>query len=111
MKIYVVKPVIALLNKLPIAKYRMVVSVTAYMVTFLVCGLWHGSTLNFILWGLWHGLGLSVYKMFTYNRPVKHLTMPRKMTGISITFVFVTIGWIFFNYPVDKLLIMFELLF
>ena len=111
LKIYVFKPVIALLNKLPVAKYRMVVSVTAYMVTFLVCGLWHGSTLNFILWGLWHGLGLSVYKMFTYNRPVKHLTMPRKMTGISITFVFVTIGWIFFNYPVDKLLIMFELLF
>ena len=49
LKIYVFKPVISLLNKLPIAKYRMVVSVMAYMVTFLVCGLWHGSTLNFAL--------------------------------------------------------------
>ena len=111
LKIYVFKPVIALLNKLPIAKYRMAVSVTAYMVTFLVCGLWHGSTLNFLFWGLWHGLGLSVYKLFTYGKPVKPLTMPRKILGISATFVFVTIGWIFFNYPVDKLLVMFKLLF
>jgi alginate O-acetyltransferase complex protein AlgI len=111
LKIYVFKPVIALLNKLPIAKYRMLVSVMAYMVTFLVCGLWHGSTLNFVLWGLWHGLGLSVYKLFTYRKPVKPLTRPRKVCGICLTFVFVTIGWIFFNYPVDKLLIMFKLLF
>ena len=111
LKIYVFKPVIALLNKLPIAKYRMVVSVTAYMVTFLVCGLWHGSTLNFVLWGLWHGLGLSVYKLFTYRKTVKPLTRPRKVIGICLTFVFVTIGWVFFNYPVDKLLITFKLLF
>ena len=111
LKIYVFKPVIALLNKLPIAKYRMLVSVTAYMVTFFVCGLWHGSTLNFVLWGLWHGLGLSVYKLFTYGKPAKPITTPRKVIGVCATFVFVTIGWIFFNYSVDKLLIMMKLLF
>ena len=111
LRIYVFKPVVALLNRLPIAKYRMVVSVTAYMVTFFVCGLWHGSTLNFVIWGLWHGVGLSVYKLFTYGKPVKEATALRKTLGICGTFVFVTIGWIFFNYPVDKLLIMFKLLF
>ena len=111
LKMYVFKPVIALLNKLPIAKYRMLVSVTAYMVTFLVCGLWHGSTLNFVLWGLWHGFGLSVYKLFTYGKSVRPLTTSRKVMSICITFVFVTIGWIFFNYPVDKLLIIFKMLF
>ena len=111
LKIYVFKPVIALLNKLPIAKYRMLVSVTAYMVTFLVCGLWHGSTLNFVLWGLWHGLGLSVYKLLTYGKPAKPMTTHRKILGVFVTFVFVTIGWIFFNYPIDKLLIMMKLLF
>ena len=111
LRIYVFKPVIALLNRLPIAKYRMVVSVTAYMITFFVCGLWHGSTLNFVIWGLWHGVGLSVYKLFTYGKPVKEVTALRKTAGICGTFVFVTIGWIFFNYPVDKLLIMFKLLF
>lgn len=111
LRIYVFKPVIALLNRLPIAQYRMVVSVTAYMITFFVCGLWHGSTLNFVIWGLWHGVGLSVYKLFTYGKPVKEATSLRKTAGICGTFVFVTIGWIFFNYPVDKLLIMFKLLF
>ena len=111
LRIYVFKPVIALLNRLPIAKYRMVVSVTAYMITFFVCGLWHGSTLNFVIWGLWHGVGLSVYKLFTYGKPVKEATALLKSAGICGTFVFVTIGWIFFNYPVDKLLIMFKLLF
>lgn len=111
LKIYVFKPVISLLNRLPIAKYRMVVSVTAYLVTFLVCGLWHGSTLNFVIWGLWHGIGLSVYKLFTYGKKMEPLTASRKVVGICVTFLFVTVGWVFFNYPVDKLLIMFKMLF
>lgn len=111
LKIYVFKPVIALLNRLPIAKWRMVVSVTAYLVTFLVCGLWHGSTLNFVLWGLWHGIGLSVYKLVTYGKNTSSASQLRQIGGITGTFLFVTIGWIFFNYPVDKLLVMFELLF
>ena len=111
LKIYVFKPVVTLLNRLPIAKWRMLVSVTAYIVTFFVCGLWHGSTLNFVLWGLWHGIGLSVYKLFTYAKTKKALSAPRRILGICVTFLFVTVGWIFFNYPIDKLLIMFKLLF
>lgn len=111
LKIYVFKPVISLLNRLPFAKYRMLVSVTAYMITFLVCGLWHGSTLNFVLWGLWHGIGLSVYKLFTYGKTVKPQTTSRRIAGIVATFLFVTVGWVFFNYPVDKLWVMFNLLF
>lgn len=111
LRIYVFKPVISLLNRLPIARYRMVVSVTAYLVTFLVCGLWHGSTVNFVIWGLWHGVGLSVYKLFTYGKPVKGMTKLRKVSGIVGTFLFVTVGWVFFNYPLDKLWIMFKLLF
>lgn len=111
LRIYVFKPVIALLNRTRLQPYRRVVSVMAYMVTFLVCGLWHGSTLNFVLWGLWHGLGLSVYKLFTYNRSPKTPTLARKVSATTLTFLFVTVGWVFFNYPVDKLLIMFKLLF
>lgn len=110
LKIYVFKPLIALLNRFPIRKYRMLVSVIAYMLTFFVCGLWHGSTLNFVLWGLWHGLGLSVYKVFTFHHPIKD-TRVNRILGIVITFVFVTVGWIFFNYPEKELLTMINLLF
>lgn len=110
LKIYVFKPIISLLNRFPIRKFRMTVSVIAYLLTFLVCGLWHGSTLNFVLWGLWHGLGLSVYKIFTFHHPVKP-TRTNRIIGIVVTFVFVTIGWIFFNYPEKELLAMINLLF
>ena len=110
LKIYVFKPIISLLNRFPIRKFRMVVSVIAYLLTFLVCGLWHGSTLNFVLWGLWHGLGLSVYKIFTFHHPVKP-TRTNRIIGIVVTFVFVTIGWIFFNYPEKELWAMINLLF
>lgn len=111
LKIYVFKPVIALLNRFPIARHRMLVSIIAYMITFFVCGIWHGSTLNFVLWGLWHGVGLSVYKLITYGKPIQPLSKTRRIAGICLTFVFVTIGWIFFNYSVDQLWIMFKLLF
>lgn len=110
LKIYVFKPIISLLNRFSIRKFRMVVSVIAYLLTFLVCGLWHGSTLNFVLWGLWHGLGLSVYKIFTFHHPIKP-TRTNRIIGIVVTFVFVTIGWIFFNYPEKELWAMINLLF
>lgn len=111
LKMYVFKPVIALLNRFPIAKYRMLVSVIAYMITFFVCGIWHGSTLNFVLWGLWHGVGLSVYKLISYGKPIQPLSKTRRFAGICLTFVFVTVGWIFFNYSVDQLWLMLKLLF
>lgn len=32
------------------------------IVTFTVCGIWHGSRWGFVLWGLLHGIGLALYK-------------------------------------------------
>ena len=111
LKMYVFKPVIELINRTPIVKYRMLVSVIAYWVTFFVCGLWHGSTLNFVFWGLWHGIGLSIYKVATNKNVGKSNGSLSKIMGVAVTFVFVTVGWIFFNYPVEQLVEMFNLLF
>ena len=110
LKAYVFKPVINLLNRFPIRKYRMTVSVTAYLVTFFVCGLWHGCTLNFVIWGLWHGVGLSMYKIGTRIHPPQPTRLNRVL-GITITFLFVTVGWIFFNYPMEELSNLTKLLF
>ncbi len=110
LKIYVFKPVIALLNRFSIVRYRLLVSVIAYLVTFLVCGLWHGSTLNFVIWGLWHGVGLSVYKIFTHNKKPTE-SYAARIVGIVATFIFVTIGWVFFNYTIDQLATMLNILF
>lgn len=34
------------------------------MITFVICGIWHGLSWTFVLWGGIHGLGLSVYKAY-----------------------------------------------
>lgn len=111
LKKYVFKPVISLLNATPMVSHRLLVSVIAYIVTFFVCGLWHGSTLNFVFWGLWHGVGLSVYKIATNRNVGRSNGSLAKFAGVAVTFVFVTLGWIFFNYPVEQLVEMFNLLF
>jgi D-alanyl-lipoteichoic acid acyltransferase DltB (MBOAT superfamily) len=33
----------------------------ALMVTFLVCGLWHGAAWTFVIWGAYHGMILIIY--------------------------------------------------
>ncbi len=114
LRIYVFKPLIAFFNRFSIRRYRMVVSVCAYLLTFLVCGLWHGSTFNFVLWGLWHGIGLSCYKVLRPRfLPRISSWSPKtvRSVGIIATFLFVTIGWVFFNYSGDELLIIVKMLF
>lgn len=53
--------------------------------TFLVSGIWHGSTLSFIVWGLYHGLLNACW--------------PKKHRSAMLTFLAVAIGWVFFATP------------
>lgn len=34
------------------------------IVTFIICGMWHGEKFNFILWGTYHGIGLAILNMY-----------------------------------------------
>ncbi len=36
----------------------------AFLVAFILCGLWHGLTINFLLWGLIHACGLIVANLY-----------------------------------------------
>lgn len=70
-------------------KLRKVVNV---MITFLVSGMWHGSTWNFILWGGFHGLlNAPNYK--------KRELLPkwRVVLQTIVTFMLVSVGWVFFG--------------
>jgi alginate O-acetyltransferase complex protein AlgI len=72
--------------------------------TMALIGLWHGITWNFFLWGAWHGLGLFVnnrYSAWSRPRLSKLSNQPylSKAFGIvnwSLTFHFVTLGWVWF---------------
>lgn len=86
------------------------VSVLGYTGTFLFCGYWHGSTANFLLWGLWHAAGLAAHDAWTRRqrrrgvKPTAQSGAVRNALDTTLTFTFVSLGWIFFVLPVDRLL-------
>lgn len=64
------------------------------MITFLVSGIWHGSTWNFVIWGLLHGIFQCI------GRATKSFWEKIKVPSIMrifITFCLVTFAWIFFR--------------
>jgi D-alanyl-lipoteichoic acid acyltransferase DltB (MBOAT superfamily) len=72
------------------------------VITMLICGLWHGATTGFIIWGLWHGFGLMIYQIWSVTKLRKKMNLlPAqpifKFMGVIITFVFVTMGWLWFR--------------
>ena len=64
------------------------------VITFLVSGIWHGSTWTFVVWGLLHGLYQCVGRAM---KPVyEKVTIPA-FVRICVTFCLVTFAWIFFR--------------
>ncbi len=113
LKRYIFKPFISLFNWLFNPKYRLIITVACYLLTFAICGLWHGDKINFVYWGLWHGIGLSLNKVWSVKiepRISFSNTLAYRFASIAITFTFVTFGWIFFNYSEDQLIEIFKLL-
>ncbi len=75
----------------------------AFVLTFLLGGLWHGLSLNFLIWGALHGLGLWCFYLLTLWRRSRG-TMARRegsrmgrIAGALLTFHFVCLTWIFFR--------------
>ncbi|MCR5762737.1 MAG: hypothetical protein K6G00_05060 [Treponema sp.] len=64
------------------------------LVTFLVSGIWHGSTWNFVVWGLLHGVYICIGRVT--KRFWEKVSLPR-VFRIFITFCLVTFAWIFFR--------------
>lgn len=107
LRIYVFTSFIKLYNKIIKSNYRLPVTILCYLSTFLICGAWHGDTINFIYWGLWHGAGLSFNKIWT-SEIKPNLSFCQSKTyvygSIGLTFLYVSIGWIFFHYNHEELI-------
>lgn len=72
------------------------------LITMLLGGFWHGANWTFIIWGLIHGVALIVQKAFRsmVNKGKKqshNLQKVWSVCSVGITFVFVTIAWVFFR--------------
>ena len=66
------------------------------MLTMLLGGLWHGASWNFVIWGGYHGALLAGERLVGVDpgkTPPKIFRLPR----VLITFVLVSIGWVFFR--------------
>ena len=75
----------------------------AFVLTFLLGGLWHGLTLNFLIWGALHGLGLWCFYLLTLwrrsrgNAGRREGSIVGNIFGALLTFHFVCFTWIFFR--------------
>jgi len=79
-------------RKYPVASYSY-----AFLLTFMVGGLWHGISWNFLIWGLLHGLALGVVFAWKRQRAIPSPAIWTKLLGAIITFNFVCFAWIFFR--------------
>lgn len=64
------------------------------IITFLVSGVWHGSTWNFVIWGLLHGIYQCVGRA---AKPVFEKARLPAWLKVVVTFCLVTFAWIFFR--------------
>ena len=78
-----------------VAKWRNCLNL---LITFLVSGFWHGSSLTYIFWGAVHGL-LQIVETFIYPKTRRGVPVTRKKHWwqLPITFAILCFTWIFFR--------------
>ena len=80
-------------------KYLRLSFCSAFLITFLLGGLWHGIAWTFLIWGALHGLGLSAVFLWqrARGRARKPASLPVRILATFLTFNFVCFTWIFFR--------------
>ncbi|EJG5567448.1 MBOAT family protein, partial [Salmonella enterica] len=62
------------------------------IITFIISGAWHGSTLNFILWGSMHGIATCISRAWTnYGMRMNNFL------AWLVTFLFINFSWVPFR--------------
>ncbi|MCA9322538.1 MAG: MBOAT family protein [Planctomycetes bacterium] len=67
------------------------------MITFLLCGLWHGASWNFVLWGGYHGFLITVERLWARFVPTIPGATLRRPLRMAATFLLVCLGWLLFR--------------
>lgn len=70
------------------------------MATMTLSGLWHGANWTFVVWGIYHGILVTVTNSLRNVVPPKifaKFNLLRKTINILVTFMLITIGWVFFR--------------
>jgi D-alanyl-lipoteichoic acid acyltransferase DltB (MBOAT superfamily) len=78
-------------------------NIFALVVTFFICGLWHGAGWNFILWGVFHGVLMSISLLLKkpkdkfYKLLRIHNTRLLRFFQIVITFHLLALSFLIFR--------------
>ncbi len=74
------------------------------LIVFAISGIWHGANWTFLIWGLLHGVALVMLLSTTGFRErvflragLSKTSFLRRGIGMSLTFTFVMLTWIFFR--------------
>lgn len=93
-----------LLRKKFFRERSILTSAICYLVTFTLCGAWHGVSTNYILWGVYHGSLIVCYKIIcSVEKKAGIAGNPYyisffKNSGFIFTYLFVSAGWVFFMF-------------
>lgn len=95
-------------------KRPITLSNVSIIVTFIICGMWHGDTFNFILWGFYQGIGLAALNIYRkQKRKVRNKRLRKyfksrysEAVGVFGTFNFFALGIFFFVLRKDEIVIL-----
>ncbi len=84
-------------------QHPLVISNVAIIITFFLCGAWHGESVNFIFWGLYHGIGIAIVNIYQkWKRQVRNgialkyfASRLSYAVGVFLTFNFFAMGLLF----------------
>jgi len=77
-------------------KIENIAYLTGIILTFFLCGVWHGAAWTFILWGTYYGVLLAIEHIGVRKFAKRNLP---EFVRMIITLFFVMIGWVFFRSP------------
>lgn len=88
-------------------------NIIAILITFLVCGLWHGPAWHYVLWGALHGIYLTFPIVFKSEKNtfgvIKNSSSKKNVISIIITYFLIVLAWVFFRVDgIDNLIKIFN---
>ncbi|MGE5679380.1 MAG: MBOAT family O-acyltransferase [Bacillota bacterium] len=95
---YVFKPL-----QMKFRNLRTLGNASALVITFVLCGLWHGASWAFLFWGALHGFYMAVSlftkkpKNYIYNKLGIKNSRILRYVQVFITFNLIAFAWIFFR--------------
>jgi alginate O-acetyltransferase complex protein AlgI len=96
---YIFKPL-----QMTLRDFKLFGNIASILITFIICGIWHGSNWTFIIWGVLNAI-YFIPSFFTWKRHKntavvaqgKYLPSFRELFQMGYTFLATVLAWIFFR--------------